>query len=138
MQIYEMARSEIEHLSESSDAAALNTAMAALSKQQVAIQYPHPAAVLQEQRTFHIPRPENLKGSAIFVAQVSSNRTEKVELISGDERLRSQAEVLAHLDLHLAIPPNSKALLLRSGVLFCSEQPNCEFVLTPPAQANIR
>jgi Domain of Unknown Function with PDB structure (DUF3857) len=33
---------------------------------------------------------------------------------------------------------DSHALLLRSGVLFCSTQPTCEFVLTPPETANVK
>ena len=61
-----------------------------------------------------------------------------MEFVSGDEPLRSRGEALAHLDLGLAVPKDSRALLLRSGVLFCSTQPTCEFVLTPPETANVK
>jgi hypothetical protein len=94
--------------------------------------------VLQEQRTFHIPRPAGLKGSGTFLMQISAAKTEKLELLSGDEPLRGQGEVLAHLDLGLAVPKVSHALLLRSGVLFCATQPTCDFVLTPPETANVK
>jgi hypothetical protein len=110
----------------------------ALRKQGVKSQYPHADSVLQEQRTFHIPRLGEMKGSSIVLLQVSSARTEKVEFVSGDEALRGQSEALAHLDLGLAVPKDSHALLLRSGVLFCSTQPTYEFVLTPPETANVK
>lgn len=45
---------------------------------------------------------------------------------------------LARLDLGLAVPKESHALLLRSGVLFCSTEATCEFVLTPPESANVK
>jgi tetratricopeptide (TPR) repeat protein len=138
MQIYEMAVSGSRGNSAAPAVDELHGRVDALRKQGVKSQYPHPDSVLQEQRTFHIPRPGNAKGSAIVLLQVSAARTEKVEFVSGDEALRGQSEVLAHLDLGLAVPKDSHALLLRSGVLFCSTQPTCEFVLTPPETANVK
>jgi len=138
MQIYEMALSSFKGNSATPVLDELHTKVDALKKQGVKSQYPHADSVLQEQRTFHIPRPGDLKGSAIFLVQVSNAKTEKAEFISGDEPLRGQGEVLAHLDLGLAVPADSHALLLRSGVLFCSTQPTCEFVLTPPETANVK
>jgi tetratricopeptide (TPR) repeat protein len=138
MQIYEMALNGATTDSTTPIIDELHTRVDALKKQGVRPQYPHTESVLQEQRIFHIARPSNLKGSAIFLAQISSAKTEKMEFISGDEPLRAQGEVLSHLDLGLAVPKNSHALLLRSGVLFCSTQPTCEFVLTPPETANVK
>jgi hypothetical protein len=37
----------------------------------------------------------------------------------------------------LAVPKKSHALRLRSGVLFCSTEATCEFVLTPHESANM-
>lgn len=59
-------------------------------------------------------------------------------MLSGDEELRGLGQSLGHLDLGLAVPKNSHALLLRSGVLFCSTESTCEFVLTPPQSANVK
>jgi tetratricopeptide (TPR) repeat protein len=138
MQIYEMALSGTRGSTATPVISELHTRVDALKKQGVKSQYQNPSSVLQEQRTFHIPRPGNLKGSAIFLVQVSATKTEKVVFVSGDEPLRSQDEVLVHLDLGLAVPKDSHALLLRSGILFCSTAPTCEFVLTPPETANVK
>jgi tetratricopeptide (TPR) repeat protein len=138
MQIYEMALSGTKGSSATPVINELHSRVDALKKQGVRPQYPHADSVLQEQRTFHIPRLHDLKGSAVFLMQISAAKTEKMEFISGDDPLRDQGEVLAHLDLGLAVPKDSHALLLRSGVLFCSTQPTCEFVLTPPETANVK
>ncbi len=138
MQVYEMARSRVKTTSTSLVAEQLDTRLDALRRQGVPVQSAHPEQTLQEQRTYHVPRPPALKGSATFLLQVSSAKTEKLEFASGDASLRGQSDVIAHLDLGLAIPSDSKALLLRSGILFCSTQSTCEFVLTPPEAANVR
>ncbi len=85
-----------------------------------------------------MPRPSGVKGSGVFLTQVSATKTEKVTMLSGDEGLRGLRDALGKLDLGLAVPRPSHALLLRSGVLFCSTEPTCEFVLTPPESADIR
>ncbi len=138
MQTYEMALSGSKGSTSTPVINELHVKMAALKKQGVQNQYEHPERNLLEQRTFHIPRPKDLKGSATFCAQVSSSRTEQLKFISGDESLRDLKDVLAHLDLGLAVPKDSHALLLRSGVVFCSTQPTCEFVLIPPETANVQ
>jgi len=138
MQIYEMALSGRQGNSATPVINELHTRIDALKKEGVKSQYAHADSVLQEQRTFHIPRPGGLKGSAIFLTQVSAAKTEKMEFTNGDEPLRGQGGALAHLDLGLAVPKDSHALLLRSGVLFCSTQSTCEFFLTPPESANVK
>ena len=59
-----------------------------------------------------------MKGSGVFIMQVSAAKTEKLAMISGDEDLRALSETLGKLDLGLAMPSQSHALLLRSGVMF--------------------
>ncbi len=59
-------------------------------------------------------------------------------MLSGDEELRGLGQSLGQLDLRLAVPKHSHALLLRSGVLVCSTDSTCEFVLTPPESANVK
>jgi tetratricopeptide (TPR) repeat protein/transglutaminase-like putative cysteine protease len=137
MQVYEMSVNGTKGNSATPVVRDLHSRIDALKKDGVHQQNPHTDA-FQEQRTFHISRPANLKGSAIFLAQVSSAKTEKMEFVSGDESLRSQSEPLAHLDLGLAVPKDSHALLLRIGILFCSTQATCEFILTPPESANVK
>jgi tetratricopeptide (TPR) repeat protein len=110
----------------------------AIKKRGVTLEDWRPSQVLQDGRTYHLQRPAELKGSATFLAQVSAAETEKVAFLSGNAPLRGEADALSHLNLDLVIPPDSHALLLRSGILFCSIQPTCDFVLTPPESANVK
>jgi tetratricopeptide (TPR) repeat protein len=138
MRVYEMALSQIR----SSDATPVSTELHArvdgLKKRGVAVLDAHPDRALQKQRTFHLPRPSGLKGSGMFLMQVSATKTEHVAMLSGDEGLRELGDAVRRLDLGLTVPKESQALLLRSAVLFCSTEVTCEFVLTPPESANVK
>ncbi len=138
LQIYEMALSREGPNPPTRVDSELHSRADALKKQGVKLEYWHPAQVLQDGRSYHLPRPAELKGSGTFLAQVSATKTENVAFLSGDAPLRGEDKTLASLDLGLSIPPDSHALLLRSGILFCSTQPTCEFVLTPPESANVK
>jgi tetratricopeptide (TPR) repeat protein len=138
MQVYEMALSRAGSNNVTPAAEDLHVRLDGLKKKGLAVQDAHPERAFQEQRTFHVPRPSGVKGSGVFLTQVSATKTEKVTMLSGDEGLRGLRDALGKLDLGLAVPRPSHALLLRSGVLFCSTEPTCEFVLTPPESADIR
>ena len=138
MRVFEMALSRTGSSSATPVTTELHAQVDGLKKKGVTVQEAHPDHALQEQRTFHVPRPPGMKGSGIFVMQVSATKTEKVAMVSGDEEARELSKTLGELDLGLAVPKQSHALLLRSGVLFCSTQPTCEFVLTPPESANVK
>ena len=138
MRVYEMALSRTGSSSVTPVAIKLHARVDGLKKKGVAEQETHPDRRLQEQRTFHVPRPSGVKGSGVFVTQVSATKTEQVAMVSGDEELRGLSQSLGRLDLALAVPKNSHALLLRSGVLFCSTEATCEFVLIPPQSANVK
>lgn len=138
LQVYEMAISRLGTYPSTRVDTELHSRADALRKQGVKLEYWHPAQVLQDGRTYHLPRPPELKGSGTFLAQISATKTENVAFLSGDPALHGEAATLSGLDLGLAIPPDSHALLLRSGILFCSTEPTCEFVLTPPESANVK
>lgn len=138
MRVYEMALSRLGSTSATPVAIKLHARVDGLKNKGVKVQDAHPDRTLQEQRTFHVPRPTSVKGSGVFVVQVSAVKTEKIAMVSGDDGLNGLSEALVHLDLGLTVPKASHALLLRSGVLFCSTEPTCEFVLTPPESANVK
>jgi tetratricopeptide (TPR) repeat protein len=138
MRVYELALSRTGGNGVTPVATELHARVDGLKKKGVAVQDAHPDRSLQDQRTFHVPRPAGAKGSGVFVAQVSAAKTEKMAMMSGDEGLHGLTEALTRLDLRLEVPKESRVLLLRSGVLFCSTEPTCEFVLTPPESANVR
>ena len=138
MRIYEMALSRTGSSGETVVAAELHARVDGLKKKGVAVQDADPDRALQDQRTFHVSRPSGLKGSAVFVMQVSAAKTEHVAMVSGDEGLRRMGEAVGRLDLKLAVPKESHALLLRSAELFCSNEVTCELVLMPPDSANVK
>lgn len=138
MKIYELALNAIKGVSDATTLNDLHASISDLEKQGVRHQSDHAENELQEQRTFRISSPAALKGSAIFLFQVSGAKIERVRFASGDESLRNQEGKLATLDLGAAVPKNSHALVIRSGVFFCSTQPTCELVLTPPNAAIIK
>jgi len=138
MRAYEMALSRTRRGSTTPIATELHARVDGLKKKGVAAQDAHPDQTLQERRTFHVPRPSGVKGSGVFVLQISAAKTEHLAMVSGDEAVRGLSASLGRLDLGLAVPKGSHALLLRSGVLFCSTEVTCEFVLTPPESANVK
>ena len=138
MRVYEMALSRTMSNSTSPTATELHARVEGLKKKGVPVQEVHPDEALQDQRTYHVQRPSGVKGSGVFVIQNSAAKTERVAMISGDQELRGISDALGHLDLRLGVPKESHALLLRSGVLFCSTADMCDFVLTPPESANVK
>jgi tetratricopeptide (TPR) repeat protein len=138
MRVYELALGEIKGNATGPVVEESHAKVDALKKQEVPSQSVNAEAILQERRTFHFPRADGIKGSAVFFLQVSPAKIEKVEFMSGDEGLREQGNAISHLDLGLNIPKGSQAQLLRSGVLVCSTQPTCEFVLTLTQSANVK
>ena len=138
MRVYELALSRTGGNIATPVVTELHSRAEGLKKKGVAVQDAHPDRSLQDQRTYHVPRPTGAKGSGVFVVQVSAAKTEKMAMVSGDEIMRGLGDRLTQLDLGLAVPKESHALLLRSGVLFCSTEPTCEFVLTPPESANVK
>lgn len=138
MRVYELALSRSGGNIATPVVTELRSRADGLKKKGVAVQDAHPDRSLQDQRTYHVPRPTGAKGSGVFLVQVSSAKTEKIAMVSGDETVRELRDKLTQLDLGLEVPKESHALLLRSGVLFCSTGPTCEFVLTPPESADVR
>lgn len=138
LRVYELALSRTGGNSATPVVTELHSRADGLKKKGAAVQDAHPDRSLQDQRTYHVPRPRGAKGSGVFLVQVSAAKTEKIAMVSGDDMMRGLADRLTQLDLRLAVPKESHALLLRSGILFCSTGPTCEFVLTPPESANVR
>jgi hypothetical protein len=77
MRVYEMALSQIGSSTATPVATELHARMDGLKKKGVAVQDAHPDRALQQQRTFHLPRPSGLKGSGVFLMQVSAAKTEQ-------------------------------------------------------------
>ena len=89
---------------------------------------------LQQDRIFKIEGGSIVKsGLATFEVEFSSQGTEAVRFLHGDEGLKSLTSAVQHIDFKAAIPKDSHARLIRRGVLSCYS--SCEFVLMPPRAA---
>jgi hypothetical protein len=75
------------------------------------------------------------QGWATIELDVSAQGTTAVRFVQGDETCEPLFETIRHLDLKLAIPPDSHASLLRRAVLSCSTTPTCQLVLILPHDA---
>jgi tetratricopeptide (TPR) repeat protein len=65
-------------------------------------------------------------------------KTEGVRFISGDERLRPSAEVLARAKFDVTFPDSTPGKILRRGTLSCAPSdrpPSCRFMMMLPADA---
>ena len=137
MRVYEMALSQAGKTA-TPIADELHERINALQKAGITVQNAHPAEALQQQRLLHVTRPSGVKGSATFFMQVSADGTKKTAMVSGDEALRGLDDAIRKLDFGFTMPPESHALLLRSGVLICAAEPTCELTLVPPESAGAR
>ena len=86
---------------------------------------------LQAMRTFHVPRPGKVQGSGTFRVQLGAGGIVESDLVNGSPEVRQMSVELQKIPMKDALPPTSKAKLLRDGVLHCSTGATCEFVFMP-------
>lgn len=87
---------------------------------------------LQRMRTFPVKRPAEVKGWGTFRVRLKPNGVADSDLASGSPAVRPMTAALNTLEIKGALPPDSKARILRDGVLSCSSTgATCEFVFLP-------
>ncbi len=109
---------------------------AGISRMKAAGAKPGPSDVaiaLQNIRTFKIARPEGVKGWGSFRMMITRSGVIESQQMSGDQSLAKIKPVVDALKFPELLPPASKAHLLRSAVISCSEGKTCELVLVPGA-----
>ena len=89
------------------------------------------ATALQETRTYRFARPEGLTGWGTFRLQLDTTGVIGLQQMSGDQKLSGALPAIKALKFPELVPPQSKAHLLRSGVVSCSSTSDCELVLVP-------
>lgn len=78
-------------------------------------------------------------GSTDFFVLLSAGKVEDVQFIHGDERLRPAADMLKKASFAGEFPNGSKALLVRRGILFCSNATaDCQFTLLLPQSVTLQ
>src|SRR6185312_13734628 len=96
---------------------------------------PGPSGVqaLQNLRTYKIPRPKGIGGWGAFRLEISTAGVVESQQMSGTDQLASLKPELAGMKFSGLVPEGSKAHLLRSAVVSCSLDRECEVVLVPEA-----
>ncbi len=93
---------------------------------------------LGKMRTYSVPKPAGLEGSADFFALLSPGKVDDVQFIHGDQQLRSAADSIKKVDFPGQFPEGSTAKLLRRGILFCSPASDtCQFTLLLPQSVTL-
>jgi tetratricopeptide (TPR) repeat protein/transglutaminase-like putative cysteine protease len=87
--------------------------------------------ILQEERTYKLPKIAGLTGWGTFRLQIGAGSVVAAQRMTGDKKLDGLEEAIAAMKLPELLPPTSKALLLRSAVVSCSSISGCEMVLVP-------
>lgn len=89
-------------------------------------------AVLEKEQTFELARADaTLEGSATFQMRITPDGIRAVELTGGDSLLRPMGNAIKGLKLEREVPPESRGMVVRLGVLSCRPGAECSLVLTP-------
>jgi tetratricopeptide (TPR) repeat protein/transglutaminase-like putative cysteine protease len=86
---------------------------------------------LQDSRTYKIPGSAGMSGWGTFRLQITAAGVVGSQQMSGEQKLAGMTKVLGAMKFPELVPPDSKAHLLRSGVVSCSSSTGCELVLVP-------
>ncbi|MGA2416454.1 MAG: tetratricopeptide repeat protein, partial [Candidatus Sulfotelmatobacter sp.] len=87
---------------------------------------------LNSMRTIQLPAITTTNASADFnVLLGAGGKIEKSNFSSGSEALRSAGKALENVQSGAAFPPDSRARLIRRGILSCSSYTGCNFVFYP-------
>jgi len=107
--------------------------LAALKSEGIHVAYSDPGRELGEQRSVYIPQLTKKYASAEFFIELSPGKVENVAYIRGDESLKAAEEPLRKADFKVPFPKDSKAKLIRRGILVCSEgRQQCQFAMLLP------
>jgi len=104
-----------------------------LKEQGIHASYPDPGRELGEQRSVYLPKLTKKYASAEFFIALSPDKVEDVQFIRGDEALKSAGDALRKSNFHMPFPKDSKAKLVRRGILACTPaMEKCQFTLLLP------
>jgi len=86
---------------------------------------------LQDSRTYKVPGVSSVSGWGTFRLQVTATGVMGAQQVSGEKKLAGLETAIDGMKLPELVPPDSKAHLLRSGVVSCASGKVCELVLVP-------
>jgi len=86
---------------------------------------------LQNSRTYKLPHASNVSGWGTFRLEITVDGVIESQQMSGEHQIAGIADSIKKMKFPELIPPDSKAHLLRSAVVSCSQVSGCEVVLVP-------
>jgi hypothetical protein len=92
---------------------------------------PAGAIALQEMRTYKIEKPTGVSGWGTFRLEITTAGVIESQQMSGEKGIAGIKASVDKMKFPELLPPDSKAHLLRSGVVSCSAGPTCEVVMVP-------
>jgi hypothetical protein len=88
------------------------------------------ALALQNLRTYKVARPAGVGAWGTFRIVVTATGVAEAQQMSGESKIAGMKDVLLGMKFPELLPPGSKAHLLRSAVVSCSDI-GCDVVLVP-------
>jgi uncharacterized protein HemY len=86
---------------------------------------------LQNSRTYKLGKVAGATGWGTFRIQLAAEGVVESQQMSGDHSIAGISDSIRNMKFPELLPPGSKAHLLRSAVVSCSESGGCELVLVP-------
>jgi hypothetical protein len=82
-------------------------------------------------RTYKIAKPTGVSGWGTFRLEITTAGVIESQQMSGEKSISGIKASVDKMKFPELLPPDSKAHLLRSGVVSCSAGSTCEVVLVP-------
>ncbi len=114
----------------------INDSIARLTKGGVKPGPQNATLLLQNSRTYKFARPESASRWGAFRLQITATGALASIQMSGEKRLGDVAQVIDAMRFPDLVPAQSKARLLRGGIVSCSSSGGCELVLVPSSNLN--
>lgn len=86
---------------------------------------------LQQLRTYKLGHVHGAKGWGTFRLELTADGVIEAQQMNGGPEIAAVGDAIRKMKLAELIPPGSKAHLLRSAVVSCSESSGCELVMVP-------
>jgi tetratricopeptide (TPR) repeat protein len=86
---------------------------------------------LQKSRTYKLPHAGNISGWGTFRLEITLDGVLESQQMSGEHQIAGIADSIKKMTFPELVPPDSKAHLLRSAVVSCSQISGCELVFVP-------
>jgi hypothetical protein len=86
---------------------------------------------LQSSRTYKLGHVAGMNGWGTFRIELTAEGVIEAQQMSGDHRIESVGDAIKKIKFPELVPVSSKAHLLRSAVVSCSQTAGCEVVLVP-------